>query len=148
MSGHDLNSIHVGQKIIVGGLFVQIVFFIFFIITATLFHIRMNKSPTDRSQSVPWRNHMCALYVISALILDRSIVRVWEYLQGYSGYILRHEVFLYIFDATLIFTAMVIWNWYHPSEVRSLLRGGKSFRGVRLQNIQPPQDIPPQENAP
>ena|ERR1700712_1310476 len=136
MAGRDIKSIRMGQKIVVGGLFVQIFFFIFFIITATLFQVRMNKSPTDQAQSVPWRKHMYALYVISALILDRSIVRVWEYLQGYNGYIMRHEALLYVFDATLIFSAMAIWNWFHPSEVRSLLRGGKSFRGIRLQNIQ------------
>jgi hypothetical protein len=66
---------------------------------------------------LPWKRHLYALYGSSALILVRSLFRVIEYLQGNSGYLLRHEVFLYVFDAILMLGVMVLFNWIHPSEV-------------------------------
>lgn len=59
---------------------------------------------------------------MSILILIRSIVRVVEYLQGYDGYIMTHEVYLYIFDALVMFIAVVSMNWIHPGEVAKYVR--------------------------
>jgi hypothetical protein len=67
--------------------------------------------------NLPWKRHLYALYGSSALILVRSLFRVIEYLQGNSGYLLKHEVFLYVFDAILMLAVMVLFNWIHPSEV-------------------------------
>jgi hypothetical protein len=36
---------------------------------------------------------------------------------GESGYLLSHEAFLYIFDATLMFFTMAIYNVLHPSTI-------------------------------
>ena len=47
----------------------------------------------------------------------RSVVRVVEYIQGNDGYILSHEIFLYIFDGTLMFVTIAIFNVVHPSEM-------------------------------
>lgn len=47
----------------------------------------------------------------------RSIFRVVEYLMGNNGFLLRHEYFLYSFDATLMFLVMVLFLWVHPSEL-------------------------------
>ena len=44
-------------------------------------------------------------------------MRVVEYIQGNDGYILSHEIFLYVFDATLMFIAIAIFNLVHPSEM-------------------------------
>lgn len=60
---------------------------------------------------------MHVLYFASLLILVRSVVRVVEYIQGNTGYILSHEVFLYIFDATLMFIAIAVFNFVHPSQL-------------------------------
>ena len=48
-----------------------------------------------------------------------------EYAQGNDGYLMSHEVYLYIFDAVLMFAAMVLMAWYHPSEINALLAGLK-----------------------
>ena len=50
----------------------------------------------------------------------RSVVRVIEYIQGTNGYILSHEVFLYVFDATLMFIAIAIFVLWHPSPMLGL----------------------------
>lgn len=65
-----------------------------------------------------------ALYLGSFLIMVRSIFRVVEYLQGFDGYLLKHEAYLYVFDALLMVLVMVLFNWIHPSEIVAIFAGG------------------------
>jgi hypothetical protein len=157
-----LDSLHLGERIIIGGLFVQLIFFAFFIVVAGIFHYRLVKDqpiqnrytpsslfrsrkhrqissasstvpmsallPRTSLSDLPWQRHLFNLYFTSALIMIRSIFRVVEYIGGNAGYLLSHEVFLYVFDATLMFFVMVSFNWVHPSRVtdayQKRLRGG------------------------
>lgn len=129
-----------GENIIIGGLFVQLAFFGFFVVAAGIFHRRMSLVPTERASdpAVRWKSYLLTLYVTSALILIRSIFRVIEYLNGNDGVLLRSEVFLYIFDALLMMVVLVWMNWFHPSELGLLLRGqspgknGLELVGVRI----------------
>lgn len=73
--------------------------------------------PHSVLNQLPWKRHIYGLYAGSTLIMIRSIFRVIEYLQGNNGYLLKHEVFLYVFDAALMFLVMVLFNWIHPSQV-------------------------------
>jgi hypothetical protein len=50
----------------------------------------------------------------------RSVFCVVEYLQGNNSYLLRHEVYLFIFDAFLMLVCMCLFNWVHPEEVADL----------------------------
>ncbi|KAH9208746.1 putative RTA1 domain protein [Leptodontidium sp. 2 PMI_412] len=137
-SSGTLSAMHTGEKMIIAGLFVQIVFFGCFVITSSIFHIRLNRSQKSHSlpSSIPWRKHMWTLYIASILILARSIFRVVEYLQGSKGYLLSHEFYLYIFDATLMFFTMLLLNWVHPSEIASLINGRPAItRGYRLKQV-------------
>lgn len=70
---------------------------------------------------------MIALYVASVLILVRSVVRVVEYLQGYDGYLMRTEAFIYVFDALLMFVTMLVLQYAHPSEINCLLGRGECY---------------------
>lgn len=89
----------------------------------------MQKVPTQQARTLSWRKHIITLYLASFLIMVRSIFRVVEYLQGFDGYILEHEAFLYIFDATLMFSVMAIFIVVHPSEINALLKGGNAATG-------------------
>lgn len=111
-----------GEKIIIGGLFLQILFFGLFFVVAILFQIRGKEHLASLASGVPWRKHLHALYATSILILVRSIFRVVEYIQGNGGYLLRHEVFLYVFDAVLMFTVMAVLNVSHPGDIAILLK--------------------------
>ncbi|GAD98417.1 hypothetical protein PVAR5_7109 [Paecilomyces variotii No. 5] len=116
-----------GNGVILGGLFVQIIFFCFFVCCALTFQRRLSKRPTEQSEAgyIPWRKHMSALYAASVLILIRSVFRVAEYAEGNDGYLLQTEVFLYIFDAVLMFLVMVTFVAIHPSEINCLLGKGR-----------------------
>jgi hypothetical protein len=37
--------------------------------------------------------------------------------QGNHGYVISHEVFLYVFDAAMMFSVMAVMNVFHPSFV-------------------------------
>ena len=65
------------------------------------------------------------MYIVSILILVRSVFRIIEYAQGNTGYILSHEYSLYVFDAALMFGVVLGFNAVHPSEVKAWLFGGK-----------------------
>lgn len=161
-----LDGMELGEKIIIGGLFVQLIFFALFVCVAGDFHRRLvkdnpvkkrytptalyRKSRHSRIESssipstavllredvneLPWKHHLYVLYATSALILIRSIFRVAEYVQGNSGYLLSHEVYLYVFDAALMFIVMILFNWIHPSQVTDLYQKRQAAHGtVELQ---------------
>jgi hypothetical protein len=127
-----------GQYVIIGGLIVQVVFFGMFIITATIFHSRMLKNPTEVVRGVryiPWKEHLLALYLGSMFILVRSVFRVIEYSMGQDGYLMSHEWCLYIFDALLMSLTMIIFVWKHPSEINALLRRGRGKAMVNMVQV-------------
>ena len=130
----EKDSAVTGKWIIIGGLAIQLMSFGFFMAVSAIFHSRCNQNPTKRSESprVPWRKHMWALYLASALVVVRSVFRLVEYIMGSDGYLMKHEVWLYVFDAVLMFGVMVGFNVVHPSEVKGLLRGRKAMRWLVL----------------
>ncbi|KAL6232829.1 hypothetical protein BDW75DRAFT_246897 [Aspergillus navahoensis] len=125
----DETSADTGEKIIVGGLFVQIIFFAFFVLTAAVFEVRMARQrvPVSTELQRLWRRHMMALCFTSVLILIRSVVRVVEYLLGYDSYMMKQEVFIYVFDALLMFIVGSTLNWIHPSEINCALGRGEKY---------------------
>lgn len=126
-SSGSSNSVSTGQNVIIGGLFVQIIFFGFFLISALVFQRRLASHPTAGSfaDHLPWRKHIYALHTSSVLVLVRSVVRVVEYVQGTDGFLMSNEVFIYVFDGLLMFVLMVIFLVIHPSEVNCLLGRGR-----------------------
>ncbi|KAK5999282.1 hypothetical protein QM012_005607 [Aureobasidium pullulans] len=121
-----------GNKIIIGGLVLQLLFFGIFMVSAVVFDRRMSENPTTKVGTIPlpWKKHLHALYAGSIMILVRSLYRLIEYIQGgSSGYIVEHEWMLNIFDATLMLGVILVFFWIHPSEIRALLRGGPALKG-------------------
>jgi hypothetical protein len=86
---------------------------------AGVFHYRIARYPTTRSKSlaIPWERYLWVLYLASVLIMIRSVFRIVEYVMGQDGVLLAHEIYLYIFDATLMFIMMVLFNIWHPSKI-------------------------------
>ncbi|RMJ17630.1 hypothetical protein CDV36_002664 [Fusarium kuroshium] len=146
-AGGTLDLYKIGEKIIIAGLFCQICIFGFFIITAMLFHRRITVAPTRVAGrgDVPWRRYLWVLYVTSFIILVRSVFRVVEYLQGNSGYLISHEIFLYIFDTILMAIVMLIFLiWYveqlSPKDKKSSRRSSDESDGdVGMEALTPPQ---------
>ncbi|KAF5631757.1 rta1 domain protein [Fusarium sp. NRRL 52700] len=108
-----------GENIIVGGLGIQIIFFGFFMIVTLIFHLRINRNPTQKSQEIttPWKKLLFVLYSASLFIMVRSVFRVAEYVMGKDSELQSKEYFIYIFDALLMSLVVVSLNVFHPSRV-------------------------------
>ncbi|KAK0483248.1 RTA-like protein [Armillaria novae-zelandiae] len=104
-----------GQNLIIAGLIAQIVWFGGFIFVCVVFHYRMRVVPTVIEKR-SWRTFMYVLYAASTLIMVRSIFRVVEYAGGSDGYLLRREVWLYVFDSVLMVGVVALFDVYHPSD--------------------------------
>ncbi|PYI08042.1 RTA1-domain-containing protein [Aspergillus sclerotiicarbonarius CBS 121057] len=120
-----------GNWVIIGGLLVQIIFFVLFILVSGLFHVRMRNHPTRQARKtrVPWNRFLGVLYITNGLILARSVFRVIEFAQETDGALQRREVWLYVFDGLLMFLVMVILLLYHPS--RLIREGGRRKGGPK-----------------
>ncbi|KAK0369206.1 hypothetical protein CPAR01_09360 [Colletotrichum paranaense] len=113
------DNVKLGENIIVGGLCIQILFFGFFIIVTLVFHLRLSRNPTPKSLTVqtPWKGLLYVLYGTSLLIMVRSLFRVAEYVGGKDSELQAKEMYIYIFDATLMGITAMSFNWFHPSRV-------------------------------
>ncbi|KAB8229658.1 RTA1 like protein-domain-containing protein [Aspergillus alliaceus] len=81
--------------------------------------------PCSCSSDIPWRKHLNVLYVTSFCIIVRN-----------NGYLLHYEIYLYIFDALLMFMTMAIFNIVYPQEIGRLLYFSTDYEMTRLQDEQ------------
>jgi hypothetical protein len=123
MAAGSLSLFHIGQDVIITGLFMQLFFFGIFMITAVVFFRRITKHPTPQSirslanVRLTWRSLLFALLATSIVIFVRCIFRVVEYLNGNGGYIQSHEAFAYAFDGCLMLCVMLLLNIIHPGYI-------------------------------
>lgn len=115
MMSRGTDNYRSGSNIVLGGLVIQLCFFGLFIITEFKFLFAVaGESPVVSIISKRWRYLNYALILSSLLILIRSIVRVVEFAEGHGGSIERHEYFLYIFDASMIFVSILVFVLTFP----------------------------------
>ena len=67
-----------------------------------------------------WERYLVILYIVSGFIMVRSIFRLIEYLGGNDGSIMRHEIFVYIFDSSLMASVMILFIARHPGDLTAL----------------------------
>ncbi|KAJ5645934.1 RTA-like protein [Penicillium lividum] len=119
-SAKTQSKVTLAQDIIIAGLFIQIAFFGFFVVTAGIFHYRLLKCHdciAKSAISVPWMKCLYVLYTASIFILIRSVFRAIEYITGATGPIMSTEVYLYVFDAALMFLTMTTFNIFTPKSL-------------------------------
>lgn len=102
----------IGNGLIRASLLLQIVLFALFISLEVIFHMRLVKA---KIMTAKLRTIVILLYTSSALILIRNIFRCIEVWQGYTGYLQRHEAFLYVFDVGLMLVNTIMLNIWHPT---------------------------------
>ncbi|KAK4222593.1 RTA1 like protein-domain-containing protein [Podospora fimiseda] len=118
----DAEKTERGEKMIVGGLLIQVVVFGFFCVTAVVFHLRYNRHSVAAAayggrggMAEGWKKLLFMLYGVSGLIMARSLFRVAEFAMGEDGYLLANEWPLYVFDSVLMLAVMgAFWMW-HPN---------------------------------
>lgn len=101
-------SIATGTNVVIASLFMQIVFFAFFLLTELKFAFKVNSVVFSSGRTTnTWKTLNYTLLFTSLLILIRSVVRVVEFIQGFGGYIAKHEIYIYVFDAVLMFLVLL-----------------------------------------
>ncbi|KAH7139287.1 putative RTA1 domain protein [Dendryphion nanum] len=112
----DAEGVKLGNNIVMGGLGFQLAAFAIFIVMAAVFHRRLNTEPTAHSRrpNVKWRRHLWNLYAVSVLVFVRSLFRLIEFAEGPESKLYKTEVYLYIFDAALMFLVVALMAIIHP----------------------------------
>ena len=119
MSSTTAATSETGSYIVLAGLLAQILIFGFFVVVAWIFHRRLLAKPTHKAldSAIPWKRFLYVLYIACAFILVRNIVRVAEFVEGFQGYIIQHEVFLYVFDAVPMTAVMAVLGVWYPANM-------------------------------
>ncbi|KAF7939636.1 hypothetical protein BELL_0509g00020 [Botrytis elliptica] len=127
MTNLPVSWIRLGNRLVMMGLGEQLVFLAIFVFTAAKFQYNISQNPTERLSAtvepksprngIPYKRHLVAMYIASALIAIRSLIRLVENLTGTTGLIRSNEVFLIIFDGALMLNMMLLFHYIHPSEI-------------------------------
>jgi hypothetical protein len=78
----DADGFKMGENIILGGLVLQILIFLFFVVVASIWHRRLSAQPTAAAAELPWKKYISLLYAASVFITIRNLCRVIEYALG------------------------------------------------------------------
>jgi hypothetical protein len=115
------STIEMSKKIVLAGLITQVVALAFFVLSCWQVHKKLisveGREKMVCDSSIRWQNHFRALELVTLLLIVRSVVRMGEYAQGSSGFIASHEVFIYTFDAALMFSIMLVLAVIHPQRL-------------------------------
>jgi hypothetical protein len=98
----QLSMATTGQGIMLIGLFVQLVFLGFFVVGSLVFWQRIWRSSKQYAVPQYGKHTWIELFKLVAgaafVTVLRCILRIMEFVQGHSGYLVTHEVYMYIFD--------------------------------------------------
>ncbi|ETS80445.1 hypothetical protein PFICI_07974 [Pestalotiopsis fici W106-1] len=114
------SAIALSRKIILAGLITQFSALAFFIVQCLIVHRGIKKNPTSvvlAITSVNWEIHFWMAELVIVLTIVRSVVRAIEYLQGDGGFVISHEIFIYVFDAAIMWSVMMIYLIIHPGRL-------------------------------
>jgi hypothetical protein len=116
----DEQVMKIGKKVVLAGLIFSLIVFAFFILVAASFHRRLKQRPTpllNIHPDLPWQRYMWAIYVSCFALMLRNLVRTIQFGAGQKTDVNTKEVYIYVFDAFLMFFAMLVLIIYHPGRL-------------------------------
>lgn len=110
MGTMELSFALAGEKVVIAGLALQVATFVIFLVAAIDVHVHVNRaSHVERNISHDaWKEMLCGLYILSALVLFRCVFRLIEYTMGNAAYLISHEWTLYTFDGVPMLVVLVL----------------------------------------
>ncbi|CCF38213.1 RTM1 [Colletotrichum higginsianum] len=122
----DPDGIKMAKTLIMSGLIAQLAVISLFTLSCWHSHRCAQREASELNATragIQWRKYYLMTYAVASLMFVRSLVRGIEYLQGEDGFIMTHEVFLYLFDAVPMVAIMSLYLWIHPGRlVRDISR--------------------------
>ncbi|KAB8227667.1 hypothetical protein ETB97_012168 [Aspergillus alliaceus] len=126
----------IGEKLLVFGLFVQLLFFGFFLFVSVKFALRIRRTPSKVMEG-PWKTLLYILYAMAALIIFRCVYRIVEFVQGHDGYLVSHELYMYLFDTLPMLVVQLLFHRWQPYRMlnasQAAMGGCESY--VNLQGL-------------
>ncbi|KAK9459483.1 RTA1 like protein-domain-containing protein [Lipomyces oligophaga] len=108
------NQVQRYSYIVFAGLLFQSVIYLLVVILALLLHFRMRKSVNTLGSRTHWQAYLISFYVITILLLVRTLLRVIEFAAQPSEYINTQEWILFVFDAGCILSVLALsFIWYN-----------------------------------
>ncbi|KAI1453541.1 RTA1-domain-containing protein [Annulohypoxylon moriforme] len=116
----DADAIKKSRIILIAGLVTQLTALSLFLLTSWHVYRRVKQDIPGaliKDPSINWQNHFRAIILVTILMIVRSTVRSVEFLQGSKGFVISHEVFIYVFDASPMFIVMLTFLLVHPARL-------------------------------
>jgi hypothetical protein len=113
MSSTDLHLTIIGCDIAMGGLGLALASFMLFaglVLRLQRLSDRYRKEPNDNR----WKRIVIPLWVNIVCLTIRSVYRILEFNEGFNGYLLTHEAYLYGFDTLMVLIGMVSYLLIPP----------------------------------
>jgi hypothetical protein len=123
--------------VVLVGLLAQLVALgVFVVLGCGRLHARLRRDPAAAGSaamvadpSVNWLGYLVVMEVVAGMLIVRSVVRGAEYLEGTTGVVARHEVFVYVFDAVPMLVVMVGFLVLYPARLVREVRRLEEARG-------------------
>ncbi|KAJ5939766.1 hypothetical protein N7466_002900 [Penicillium verhagenii] len=136
----DQNIMDIGKKVVLAGLIFSLVVFVFFVLIAVAFHRRLSKTPPTRflalEEDLGWRRYMWGIYGACFAIMLRNLVRTVQFGAGSMAAVNTSEVYIYVFDAFMMFFSMLLLVFLHPG---LLIKKARRFGKVDFERIGTPR---------
>ncbi|KAH6677554.1 RTA1 domain protein [Halenospora varia] len=117
----NIDSVKTGLRFYTAGIALQEVFILGFTGMAIRFHWMMANGHGNPERGNGWKRLVFTTYASLAFITIRICFRLAEFASGKVDTVLTtKEVYFYVFEATPMFFALLVWNITHPG---SILRG-------------------------
>ncbi|OJZ84804.1 RTA1 domain protein, partial [Aspergillus piperis CBS 112811] len=144
----DEHLMKTGIKAVLAGLIFSLVIFLLFVWVAIVFHLRLSREPTWVVNENPWlmggwKRYMWALYVACGALMLRNLVRTVQFGANETSPLNTQEVYIYVFDAALMFVSMAVLVVYHPGTMIKKARRTKEA----AEYCQPMTDIGDEEGG-
>ncbi|KAJ5704979.1 hypothetical protein N7536_000668 [Penicillium majusculum] len=136
----DEKVMSIGKKVVLAGLIFSLVVFAFFILIAAKFHRRLLQLPTaflNQNPDLPWQRYMWAIYISCFALMVRNLVRTIQFGAGQKTDVNTKEVYIYVFDAFLMFFTMLVLIIYHPGRLIK-----KAHRLTKIGTVDGHPDVP------
>lgn len=124
---------NLGKKVLLTGLFFQLLSFGFFLVVSAVFYYRVNKSglaPIPNYGKHHWTKMMKVLYFAASLIIARCVFRVIEFTADHDSPVRENEIYAYCFDAAPMLLVQTVFHIFHGGMVLPL--GGKLAKRERV----------------
>ncbi|KAJ5635905.1 uncharacterized protein N7484_009218 [Penicillium longicatenatum] len=121
---------NIGKKVVLAGLIFSLVVFGLFILVAAKFHRRLLTYPPPmltNNSDLHWARYMWAIYVACVAIMIRNLVRTIQFAASSTAPVNTSEVYIYVFDAFMMFVSLFVLAVYHPGQlIKKARRLGKT----------------------